>query len=257
MEVLALVLVFVIGSVFGSFIGVLAERLPKGESVLVDRSHCASCRRKLAPFELIPIVSYLLQKGKCRSCKAKIPEKLLYVEVFTGFAFVFLYLHYLHFGLNVFQLIYLLAVSIIFIAIFLSDLDFGIIPDQLVLAFLLIVVFYSVIFMPYSFLNRLEAGLGFSLFFLFLNLITRGKGMGFGDVKLAFPLGFFLGFPNVITAFYVAFLTGALVSIILVLWGKKSFQKSTIPFGPFLIFAAAFSYFFGPILINYFTKMFF
>ncbi len=257
MELLALFLVFFIGSVFGSFTGVLAERLPKGESVLVNRSHCVSCRRKLAPFELVPIVSYLLQKGKCRSCKAKIPKKLLYVEIFAGFTFVSLYLYYLNFGSNVFQLIYLLVVSIIFIAIFLSDLDFGIIPDQLVLAFLVIVVFYSVIFMPYSFLNRFEAGLGFSLFFLFLNLITRGKGMGFGDVKLAFPLGFFLGFPNVITAFYVAFLTGALVSIILVLWGKKSFQKSTIPFGPFLIFAAAFSYFFGQAIIDFALKTFF
>lgn len=257
MEVLALVLVFVIGSVFGSFIGVLAERLPKGESVLYGRSHCASCRKKLAPFELVPIFSYLLQKGKCRNCKARIPKKLLYVEIFTGLVFLSLFVYYLNFGLSIFLLLYLLAVSVIFIAIFLADLEFGIIPDQLVLAFLLIVVLYSAIFMPYSLLNRFEAGLGFSLFFLFLNLITRGKGMGFGDVKLAFPLGMFLGFPNVISAFYVAFLTGAICSIILVLWGKKTFHKSTIPFGPFLILATAFSYFFGPILISYFTKTFF
>lgn len=242
---------------FGSFINVLIDRLPIGESIFLDRSHCAACKKKLLPYELIPVFSYLFLKGKCRNCKSKIPFRLLLVELLSGTVFVSLFLYFQTSALPLHGLIYLFIVSLIFIAVFFADLEYGIIPDELVVALLAVVLFYVLIFSPALLLNALLTGLGFSLFFLLLFIGTRGRGMGFGDVKIALPLGMFLGFPNVIPAFYTAFLTGAVISIILVLWGKKKFRKSTIPFGPFLVFAAGFSYFFGQTLINYFLKTFF
>lgn len=259
MEILLIIIfVFICGSAVGSFLRVLVDRLPKNENVFLDRSECASCKKKLSPIELIPVVSYLLQNGKCRHCKVRIPFKLFVMEVLVGAIFSGLFAYFIVFNLPIPQLVYVLVVFSIFIAIFFTDLESGIIPDQLTLVLLIVVAVYSFIFMPHSIIvNHIITGILFCLFFFILHIATRGRGMGFGDVKLAFPLGLFLGYPLIIPAFYISFLTGAAISIILVLWGKKNFKKSTIPFGPFLIFAAAISYFFGQAIIDFALKTFF
>lgn len=256
-NILFFVLVFLFGSAAGSFFRVLVDRLPKNENIFLDRSQCASCKKKLTPIELIPVISFLLQGGKCRKCKAKIPFRIFFVEAFTGIVFLTLFVYFTAFNLSIPQSVYTLVVSSIFIAIFFIDLESGIIPDQLTLVLLAVVLVYSLIFMPYSIVNHFITGILFSAFFFVLHVTTRGRGMGFGDVKLAFPLGLFLGYPLIIPAFYISFLTGAVISIILVLWGKKNFKKSTIPFGPFLIFAASVSYFFGKTIIDFALKTFF
>lgn len=243
---------FLVGLCVGSFLNVVIDRIPNKESIIYSRSYCDKCKKKLSWQELIPIFSFFVLKRKCKSCKTLISWQYPIVELTTGLIFSITYLFLIsNFQFPIsnqilnpnFQSIYhlsfiiyhLLIVSSL-IAIFVTDLKYGIIPDK-ILAFMLVILLpYSVFFSNNFLLNYVFSALGAFAFFSLLFLITKGKGMGLGDVKLAFVMGLILGFPGIIVALYVAFLTGAIVSIILVLWGKKSFGKSTIPFAPFMVF---------------------
>ncbi len=251
---LGVIVIFLLGSAVGSFLNVVIDRLSRGESIIAGRSYCEKCKKKLAPFELIPIFSYLFLKGRCKKCKTKIPTRLLFIEALTGFMFVFLFILFL---LNIFTLIkviFLAVILSIFICIMFSDLEYGIIPDELIIGFTAISLLNLFIFEQMSLVNSFLSGISLFIFFVSLFFITKRRGMGFGDVKLSFGLGLFLGFPKIVVAMYLAFLTGAAVSLILIAWGKKKLKKDTIPFGPFLIFATVVSYFFGEPLIAYFLS---
>ena len=138
----------------------------------------------------------------------------------------------------------------IFIGIIFTDFEFGIIPDEFILSLVGISSVYLVFFQYTAIVNHLISGIGILLGFLMIFVATSGRGMGFGDVKLSFALGLFLGFPYVLISLYLAFLTGATVAIILVLWGKKKLKGDTIPFGPFLILSSVISYFLGDQIIK-------
>lgn len=144
------------------------------------------------------------------------------------------------------------------LCIFFADIKYGIIPNTMVLLLFILVGLYHIhVFnvQVYMYTSYLLSGFSAFLFFLLLYFLTRGKGMGFGDIKLVFVLGFFLGYPRVIFALYIAFLTGALVSLILVLARKKKFKGGTVPFGPFLIIGTYISLFWGEILIRFFPYL--
>ncbi|OIP57355.1 MAG: prepilin peptidase [Candidatus Levybacteria bacterium CG_4_10_14_0_2_um_filter_36_16] len=244
---------FVLGSIVGSFLNVLIDRLPKKNHTLLGRSHCVNCKKILSPLELVPLFSYLFLRGKCHKCKADIPFRIFFVEFSTGMFFSVIYLHFLLAGYSLQTFIYLLIIVSSSIAIFFTDLEYGIIPDEILFATGVTITAYTLLFAQNELsLKLLSAFAAFSLFFL-LFLFTKGRGMGFGDVKLSFIIGFFLSFPRIVAGLYLAFLTGAVVSIILVIWKKKSFKKGTIPFGPFLIASMLVAYFFGnQILISFF-----
>jgi prepilin signal peptidase PulO-like enzyme (type II secretory pathway) len=125
-----------------------------------------------------------------------------------------------------------------------TDVKYKILPDQIIIFLLVVTLLNITIFPQNSFLNYLLSALVYYLIFLSIYLFTKGRGMGFGDVKLVFLLGLYLGYPKVIVSFYLAFLTGAFFSLILVFIGRKK-MKSTIAFGPFLIFSAIISNFYG------------
>ena len=229
-------IVFVLGLCVGSFLNVLIDRLPKGEQVLRGRSKCDYCKKTLRWFELIPLLSFVMQHGTCLRCHKKLSIQYPLIEFITGLGFVWIYLSFDY------SLIGLFAYWIIFsslLVIFVSDLKYQIIPDSMVVAGIIgtILLFFSS--KPYA-LNPmhflLTAILSSTLFFL-LWLVTKGKSMGFGDVKLAFLLGLLLGYPKIIVALYSAFLTGAIFGVILILKGKRTL-KSKIAFGPFLIVGA-------------------
>ena len=148
--------------------------------------------------------------------------------------------------------LYYLFILSSFIVIFFTDLKYGIIPDKIVYPAILLSAIYHLQFFHVrqdfggqTIFNYLLSGIGAFIFFLVLFLITKRKGMGFGDVKLAFLIGIVLGFPKILAALYLAFLTGAIVGSILIIWGKKKLKGGTIPFGPFLIIGAALSIFFA------------
>jgi prepilin signal peptidase PulO-like enzyme (type II secretory pathway) len=151
--------------------------------------------------------------------------------------------------INIVNSIYLLAVFPILVGIFFSDIEFGIIPDVLVASFMGVIFFFLTIYSPHLLINHFLSGLILFLAFLSLFFVTKGRGMGFGDVKLSFAQGLFLGFPLVLVSVYLAFLTGALVSLILIAWGKKKFKKDTIPFGPFLTLSSIVTYFWGDLIV--------
>lgn len=231
MTVLTVSILFFLGAIFGSFINVVIDRLPRGESFLKGRSHCENCKKEIKSYDLFPIFSFLMLKGKCRFCKKPISRRTIGMEIFTGFLFVLLYSQAFP-DLVLFS--FLCAASLIILAIAVIDIDYGIIPDVLLVVLGLITALYLWYFLPQAFISHLIAGGCVLLFFLIIFFITKGRGIGFGDVKYAFFIGLFLGGPLTIVAMYGAFLTGALISIILIVLRKKRLKGSTVPFGPFL-----------------------
>ena len=247
-----MVFLFLIGVFVGSFLNVIIDRLPRKETIAKGRSHCEFCKKELGWYDLVPMLSFLMLKGKCRYCKAKLSFFYPTIELSTGILFAFTYLwisQIYHLPFTIYHLIYYLIIISAFIVIFFSDLKYGIIPDKIVFPAIFISLAYLFIIHNSLFIIHLSSALGACAFFLILFLITKGKGMGFGDVKLSFLLGLILGFPKIILALYLAFLTGAFVGIILIVWRKKRSLKDTIPFGPFLVIGTLLSLFLGNLIL--------
>ncbi len=251
-------ILFLIGLFFGSFLNVLIDRLPNDESIL-GRSHCEKCNHTLNWKDLIPLLSFAFLSGRCRYCHTSLSYQYPFLEIFTGimFAGTFLFTIY-HIPFTngqwsmvngqLLSLVYRLIIVSCLIVIFFADLKYKIIPDEILLV-LGATIFVWLIFMsPSQIIVHLFAGLVSFLFFLSIYLLTKGRGMGFGDVKFAFVIGLLLGFPGTLLALYIAFLTGGLVGIILILWKKKR-MKSEVAFGPFLVIGTFLSFFFSPVLI--------
>lgn len=220
--------VFIIGLVIGSFLNVLIDRIPRGEK-LTGRSHCESCNKTLRAKDLIPLVSFIWLKGRCRYCSVKLSPQYIIVECLTAVLFT---LYVLLFPAIAWP-IGLIVISIL-IVIFVTDLKYGIIPDKIIFPSIFFFTLYILIFDIEVFINHLLSALGSLIFFYLIYRLTKRKGIGFGDVKFSFLIGLIFGFPGVIYALYIAFLTGAAIGTILVLWRKKNL-KTSIPFGPFLV----------------------
>ena len=252
-----LIIIFILGLSIGSFLNVLIDRIPFGKSVIKGRSYCDHCKHKLAWFDLIPLLSFILLRRKCRYCRKLISWQYPLVELTTASLFVFTFasmIYIIEAEIFFITLLYALIIISGLITIFFTDLKYRIIPDQIIVFSIIISLIFGAVYNQANFLNNFLAGLAMFLLFLGLFLATRGRGMGLGDVKFAFLMGLLLGFPGVVVAFYLAFLTGAGISIILILMGKKT-MKSTIPFGPFLVAATFVAMFYGDSLWIMFQRM--
>lgn len=246
MTIIWTLLFFLSGSAVGSFLNVVADRLPQGKSIVSPPSHCPGCGRELSTWELFPIFSYLWLRGRCRSCNVVIPLRLVLVELGTGALFALLYWHY---GLS-WELALAILYCSMFLALLVIDLEHGILPNVIVypgmvVAFVLAVVVTVIpwvagIQMKNAILPTLgSAAAGGAIGFVLLlipALVYRG-GMGWGDVKLAGLIGLVAGFPLVLVAMFLAIVSGGLVAAILLLLRRKG-RKDAIPFGPFLTVAA-------------------
>ncbi len=226
------ILIFLLGLTVGSFLNVVVCRLETKEPIISGRSHCPQCGALLKWFDLIPILSFLIQKGKCRYCKKKISWQYPIVEIATALLFLLIFNfqfsisnQFSIFNFQTLNLLYYLTIISFLIVIFVYDLRHYIIPDKIIFPAILIALIFD-------WSNILSAILA-SSFFLSLVLISQGKWMGGGDVKLAILMGLVLGWPNILLALFLSFVSGALVGLALVAQGKKSL-KSQIPFGPFL-----------------------
>ena len=237
-----LVYLFILGTAIGSFINVVVDRLAKAESIL-GRSYCDYCHKKLSPYELVPILSFLFLKGKCSHCHHPIDRIYPLVEFVTGVMFVVSWI-YLPIGgvmkevsltLILIKIVYLAIISLL-IAIFFVDLKYQIIPDELqsnlILVTLILFILTKVTVL--GLIGHIIAAIVVMLPILSLFLITKERGMGFGDVKLGVNIGFLLGFKAGLLSLYLAFVIGAIVSIFLLILRRKGL-KSKVPFGPFLI----------------------
>lgn len=198
-------------------------------------------------YDNIPVLSFLLLKGRCRNCSKKISLRYPLIELATASGFVGIWFLYLE---PVF-LIFLILIFSLLVAIFVIDLEQKIVPDELVFAGFVIVIVFWLIVKPSILYIYLFSGFAAALFLLLIHLATRGRGMGLGDVKFAVFAGTLLGWPMMPMWLFIAFLTGAVVGTILVLAKKLSFGKQ-IAFGPFLVMSLIIVFIWGEKLINLF-----
>lgn len=274
MTLLVYLFLFLIGISLGSFLNVMIDRGVKGESIVKKRSHCDFCHKTLSPFDLIPIFNFLLLNGKCRYCNKNLSRQYPLVELATGILFLLTYLLSQNYSIspgvfspNIITTCYLLTVICYFIVIFVVDLRYELIFENVINSAIFLTILYYIYLLPLtllafpiflkpfllSLLLALVCGIIVTLFFLFLIWVSRGRGLGEGDVKLGFWLGLLLGFPKIIPALFLAFITGAIAGIILVVLGKKKLQQ-TVPLAPFLIFGTYLSLFFGNQIISWYLQ---
>jgi leader peptidase (prepilin peptidase) / N-methyltransferase len=255
LNLLFLFIIFLLGVFIGSFLNCFIYRLEVGEKP-EGRSYCPKCKKTLKVKDLVPVFSYIFLKGRCRYCCEKISIQYPLVEFSTGVLFVFLGVSSIG-GLSLFEIVttlYLLVVATLLVLIFVYDLKHFIIPDfanfsliGISFAYLSFISFYNQDLQ--IFLHGIFSALGAFLFFFALYYFTRGKGMGFGDVKFVVFMGFFLGFPKILVALFVSFVLGAIIGLTLIAVKIKK-PKSQIPFGPFLIAGTLLGYFYGAEVIE-------
>ena len=253
-------IVFVFGACIGSFLNCLIYRLAlpsfskKNLGGLKSRSFCPKCLHQLAFFDLIPVLSFIFLKGKCRYCGQKISWQYPLVEIATGGLFLLIFLRFTIYYLPF--TIYLFVVSSLLIIIFVYDLKHYIIPDKIIYPAIAVVFLYKIIFnfQTSNLYSSILSALVVSGFFFLLWLVSHGKWMGLGDAKLAFLMGLFLGSPNILSALFLAFLIGAIIGLGLVALGKKNL-KSQVPFGPFLVVGTFIALFWGKEIIKWYLNL--
>lgn len=242
---------FLIGIFVGSFLGVLSDRLPKNENPFSGRSRCDYCKHALGVLDLIPILSFLILKRKCRYCDHKLSFSYPIIELTTGALFAST-IYYL--PSTIYDLLFYLFIVSSLTVVFFADLKYGIIPDKIIFPAIIISFSYLLTTTPSSLIINSISAVGAFGFFVLISLVfyllTKKQSLGGGDIKLSLLMGLVLGFPNIIIGIYLAFLTGASVSIILIMWGRKKFFKDTIPFGPFLVIGTLLALFWGDFILQ-------
>lgn len=228
------------GLLAGSFLNVVVCRYLSGESIVRPASHCPSCLTPLSGKDLVPLFSYLLLRGRCRHCRAGISLRYPLMEAGTAGIFLLCF-HYYTFTPYFFHYAVLFSLLLVISVI---DLDCHLIPNRLVLLLLGWVILWQLFFPRVSTLSALGGFFAGGLLFLAIALLSRG-GMGGGDVKLMAVLGFASGLPDVLLVFMLAFFSGALAGVLLILFKKKT-RKSPLAFGPFLSLAFLVMTFWGP-----------
>ena len=238
-----LIFVIILGALWGSFANVCIIRMPQGKGVVVGRSFCVKCNKKIQWFDNIPIISYLLLKSKCRNCKTKISFQYFLVETISLINFLVLYLI---FGISLTTL-FLIILSVVFLIIFFIDLKHYIIPNSLTYSMMILGFIKS--FVPNldpifpNFLNSLIGGLlGYGIIWsiiYFYRQFKKKEGMGLGDAKLFAVVGFWFGWISIP---FVVFLSSiiALLSVLPDLLRSSKKLSSQIPFGPFIILGTIF-----------------
>ncbi|MCA0969928.1 prepilin peptidase [Halobacillus litoralis] len=242
---------FILGTILGSFYNVVGLRLPKGDLFKESRSHCPNCHHTLQWYELVPIVSFLLQKGRCRNCKKKISSVYPIMEALSGMTFA---LSFYLFGFQV-ELVLALLLMSLFHMIVVADFAYMVIPDRLLLFFLPLFIVYRVIDPLDPWWASLIGG-AVGLFLTAAIILLSKGGMGGGDMKLFGLIGFVLGWKLLLVTYFLSTLIGAMVS-----WGLLAAgvieRKKPIPFGPFIVLGASFAFFSGRIIIDWYLQTFF
>lgn len=251
---LVLITLFLLGLAIGSFLNVVIDRGLRGER-MTGRSYCESCGKTLTVWELLPIFSFVIQKGRCRACGIVLSLQYPLVELATGLSFaIAAWTIYSRVGFAPSSVVILFFVAIAVaagIVIFVTDLKSSLIPNVPVLLLGFLGLVFTLLrstaggqFILWNLGYDIGGALGIALFFFLLWFLSRGRMMGFGDSTLVFTTSLLIGFPTSIVAFLFSFWVGAIFGIVLLLLGFKSL-KDKIPFGPFILIGTILAFFFS------------
>lgn len=238
------------GLLIGSFLNVVAYRLPRGESLVTPRSRCTSCGEEVRPYDNVPVLSWLLLRGRCRFCSAKISARYPIVEAVTGLAFAAVALTR---GVDA-GLIVELPFAAMLIVVADIDLELRIVPNKILLPLAVWGVGATAVVRPESLSGCLIAG-GAAFGAMLLIALAYPAGMGLGDVKLAGVMGLYLG-ASVLPALLIAFFAGSVVGLAIMARHGAAARKKAVPFAPFLALGALAGLLVGPELIDLYTRTF-
>ena len=235
------------GLIVGSFLNVVAYRLPRNESLVAPGSHCTSCGTPVKPYDNLPLIGWLLLRGRCRACHEQISARYPLVEAVTAVLAVAVILvksspHDIALGLEL---------VVVLVPVALIDFDHRIIPNKIMLPAAIAALVIGLITRPSGVPEQLIAGAAAGAFFL-LFAVAYPRGMGMGDVKLAAVLGLFLG-RSVAVALIVGVFVGAVVGgIVMARLGVAKGRKTAVPFGPFLAFGGVVGLLAGPTIVHWY-----
>lgn len=248
--------IFIFGTIIGSFLNVVIFRLRAKKSFLKGRSYCPKCKKQIVWYDNIPILSFLILRAKCRNCKTKISWQYPLVELSIGILFLLFYFKYLsNFEFLIFDSLFLIRdwffVSVLII-IFVYDLKYYLILDKITFPAIAIAFIFNFL-LGFSLANILIGAIIGGSFFLIQFLISKGRWIGGGDIRLGVLMGVMLGWKMVILAIMIAYVIGASFSIILLISKKKSL-KSQIPLGTFLSAATIIVMLYGNEILEWYLK---
>lgn len=249
------ILISLYGLLIGSFLNVCIYRIPRKDSIAFPSSHCPSCNTNLKWYNLIPVLSYIAQRGQCGYCREKISLQYPIVELLNAVLYLLIYIK---FGFTLEFFFYAIIFSILIIITFI-DLKEMIIPDILVILILGITIIYKALsYIIYNVSPQLLDCIGGfvlpALLFIIIILLSKG-GMGGGDVTLIASLGFILGIKKIFLTVFLSFIVGAIISVFLLMMKIKG-RKDPIPFGPFIILGFFITLFWGEQLMSWYMNMF-
>ncbi len=269
-----------IGVVLGSFVTALVYRQRFGWSMWEKHSKCPNCKHDLAPKDLIPIVSYLVLRGRCRYCGKTIGRQYVWTELASAglFLYVFNFLYWRIMSAEAFEwwwvlscIVFVSVISVLALAMTVYDIRWGELPNKwtlggasLALAMLALATIFDqpILWQPEvsGFVNSWWSGLLSGVIALvllvaiayFSEIVLHKPGMGIGDAKLALLMGFFVGFPAIVVAMYIAFISGAVLSLLLIA-GKRKSLGASLPFGPFMIVGMFLSLWISPTIVSWYS----
>ena len=245
------VLAGILGAIVGSFLNVVAYRLPRGESLAHPPSRCPSCGKAIKPYDNIPVLSWLLLRGRCRHCKEPISARYPIVEAGTGLLCALVVLVK---GADEDAIIGIVLVLLL-VPVTLIDLDHHLIPNKITYPGAVLGIALVAVLETDSLVENLLAAAGAGGFLL-VAAIVQPRGMGMGDVKLAFVLGIYLG-RAVIPAIFVALIAGALVgALVIARMGVQKGRKAGIPFGPWLSLGGVVGLLAGDEIVDWYADSF-
>jgi len=248
MEQLAIAAPF--GLMIGSFLNVVAYRLPRGESLVRPRSHCTGCGAEVRPYDNVPVLSWLLLRGRCRSCSERISPRYPLVELLTGALFAAIAIVR---GVDA-RLALELPFAAMLVAVAAIDIDHRIVPNRILAPMAVYGVVVGALVDPHVLVAGLIAGAG-AFTFLLVAALAYPAGMGMGDVKLAGVMGLFLGL-SILPALAVAFIAGSVVGIALLVRHGADARKRGVPFAPFMALGGVVGLLAGPELIHLYAHVF-
>lgn len=240
---------FVVGSCFGSFFNVISERKKTEESFLKGRSHCPVCGEPLKIFDIIPVISYILLRGKCRFCKTHIPIRYLWAEILGGVSCVMVYMAY---GPS-WRSVYVCSIGLVLVLITLIDFSTMEIPDSLII----VIGAFALVGLAFKDIPLWSRAIGFFIISLpmFGIILAIPDAFGGGDIKLIAVCGFILGFDKTLLAMFIALITGGIYAVLLLVTGRAQ-KKEHMAFGPYICLGVFLSMIYGTFIIDSYLSIF-